>query len=254
MRIRWPGLVILVVVATGVVGVLGVRFAGSQDQQDYAVRVNGKLFTATDVARVQEANRRVATAAASQTNRDPASTVEPVDGSSSPRTNSDQSVVAEQLVEDELFAEEAKRRGLTCSDPEAASNLRDQVNIGGDAAILAVVASGLAPAGYLDTPAAQRSPSADALIAGYLADKQVLAEAKHQCEVSKLYSVLGARDANGGLNNDVRNKAIADLKAELIAKASIDRKPGYFATVLAGGSPTARTIDSATATAIPPPR
>lgn len=225
MRSRQVLHALLAAVGIGGAAAMGVACGAPAPQQDYVVRVNDKLFTATDVAAVQETRRRVATVVAQVAIIDPDPDATPVDRSAITAANLDQTVIAEQLIQDELFAEEAQRRQLVCSDAEVSSNVFDRL-IGGDLALIVALAT-YAPKGYLQTPAGERTAFGESLIATYVADPRAVSEEKHQCEISKLYSVLAARDANGRVNNDVRNKAIADLKAELIASASIDRKPGY---------------------------
>ena len=188
--------------------------------------MNDKLFNATDVAAVQETRRRAATAIAQVAIIYPDPEATPVDRSAATAKNLDRRVIAQQLIEDELFFEEAQRRQLTCSDEDVSANL-DYRLLGGDLT-LAVALGTYVPKDYLQTPAGKRTAFEDAL-AAYVADPRALSEARHQCQVSKLYAVLGMCDDDGRCekNNDVRNKAIADLKAELIDNASIDRKPGY---------------------------
>lgn len=202
-------LMVVVLLVVAVVFGAAITLAASCDgAADRAVRVNERSIRASDVDRALAIRQRMADLAA--TGRLP----------EAPAT-ADRARVVEQLIDDELLDEEARRRGHACSEDEARALLLDDIN-GGDAAAIAAASAGMVPMSYLDIPEVSREPPTIVLIEQYVTDERVLISAQRECARDKLLATLADMGAA-----PARAEAIDGLKRQLRAHATIVRKPGY---------------------------
>jgi len=238
MKKKWIVIAAATVMLAGATA-FGVRYVASQTVEDYAVKVNGTRITEAQVADAVRARQRVAEVLKIAGSTGAAT---PAAGETDPARefarppSTDRGVVVQQLIEDELMVQEARRRGFTCSQEEATEQTRRMSAIGGpqDLQVIAsaAVASGMADPSYLLTPEAARTPSTRDLNATYVADPKVVGVMVRSCQISKLYSTLGDSSPTGavpfgGGANDTRTQAIEQLRADLLSQATIERKPGY---------------------------
>jgi len=209
--------VVVALVGAGALAIAGtMRYAGSQEDA-LAVKVNGEKISTEEVERA--ISNRALLIELSGTASVPVE-------SGAPGAATDRNAVVNDMIESTLFDEEAKRRGIACSDVEVQQTARENLVVNMEYAAVTLVANGFAPREYVDVPAAERTPDTRSLIETFVSDKDVLATLHKVCRRTKLYEQLAAAT---GAPQDLqrRNEAILALKDELYRTASIERAPGY---------------------------
>lgn len=191
-------IVLIVALATGIGG--AARFAMGQQSEEYEVKVNGRAIKSAEIDHAQDVQGRAA------------------------GTTPDRGVVTERLIDFELADQEAQRQGFDCSNAQVDDLLQRPMALGGAVQEKALAFSGLVPAGWADTPEAERTPSRDVLAQQYVSDPRLRSAVREQCRVGQLYGSLGTPDSSGQVPNDARNAAIEDLLGKLRAAADIQRR------------------------------
>ena len=215
-RALLPLAALAALIVAGAAVFAATQYAGSESDP-HAVKVNGRSFTQEDI----EAGRRTTELLFDLTSK------LGVDYETiTPDAATDRNAAVERIIESELFDQEAKRRGIGCSDPEVQQSQRENFIAGGDVALAYAVAAGFAPADYFEVPPPERTPDATSLIEEYLNDERVLDRLHRICRLTKLFEELGASTADPA-NIALRNEAIYKLKAQLRSTATIERAPGY---------------------------
>jgi hypothetical protein len=203
----------MTVVLAGIVG-FGIYRHTTSGQSAYALSVNGKHFSPGDIATRVSQSERFATALA-------------YDPSATPNTPGNQRSTVGDLVRQEVEIQEAQRRGLTCTQPEASSAEATQIataeKYGDQDLLLAAAASfGIVPPDYIATPEALRTPATSDAIAAYIASPGLAAATLRNCEAAKLLAQVRAQAKANGRNDSQAEATVIALNNSLIQDASVD--------------------------------
>jgi hypothetical protein len=210
---------VVVALATTAAVALGVRYALTQEADEYAARVNGESISQESVDETIEQNQRTIEL------RDRGLLPE---GAQAPPT--DRGVVTTQLIEQRLLSQEARRRGASCSDAELDAEIARQRALQADQpeyAIAAAIQNGMLDITYLDTPEAERTPSAAEAANLFWTNSDTAAFLRRTCERGKVIQSLDDPTPDTPYDQNDRNAAIASLMEQLKNNAQIERAVGY---------------------------